>query len=147
MYDEPVSENTVGGGNRARVAQQRHRQQAVRLCAPLPSDKGHDPKHARDDRSQGGDRGPLVLRAAPRDADEQAGHAAHEQERAHPVHPPESLRQRQLWLVGVGTDEEQRSDESGEAEGVIYVEALAPGGALHERPTMSATSRIDEPLG
>jgi hypothetical protein len=88
-----------------------------------------------------------VLRAAPRDADEQAGHAAHEQERAHPVHPPESLRQRQLWLVGVGTDEEQRSDESGEAEGVIYVEALAPGGALHERPTMSATSRIDEPLG
>jgi len=76
-----------------------------------------------------------MLRAAPRDADEKADHAAHEQKRARPVHPPQSHRQRQLWLVEVRADEEQGSDEPGETEGEVDVEAPAPGGAFYERPT------------
>ena len=78
-HDEAVDEGAVERRSRAYVAQQRRRQHATWLCMHLPSDEDCDPKHASDDGSQGCRRRPGILRATPRDTDEETGRASYKQ--------------------------------------------------------------------
>jgi hypothetical protein len=71
-----------------------------------------------------------VLGAAPGDANEEAGHAGHEQQRAEPVHALHPLRERPARVVVVDVvalairpDEEGCGSEPHAAEGEIDVEA------------------------
>ena len=112
-YDEAVDQRAVEDGDGARVIEQRRRQQAVWPCVHLPRDEGGAAQRADDAGREGSRQCPGTLRAAQRDADEQAGRAADEQERTEPVHPPRPCLKRKARVA----DEELRSQAQGRRRG------------------------------
>ena len=129
-YQKPLEKcASVCRYSRRRIKQGRP-QEGLGSTVALPREGGQDSQGSDCHRHQGGGAKPIVLHSSPREADEETGCAADEQEPAKPVDPAELGAKR--GFLGGEIDAHWSHDE--------------PQGAEGELCQLLAESPVDEPV-